>query len=150
MNNKFMEEALKEAKKAYLKDEVPVGCVLVKDNKIISRAHNLREKKSNAIAHAEILCIDKACKKLKTWRLEDTILYVTLEPCIMCAGAIIQSRISNVIFGTYDKKNGAVGSISNVFELETTHKVEYEGGVMNVECSEILSKFFKELRNKKR
>jgi tRNA(adenine34) deaminase len=150
MNDKFMKEALKEAKKAYLKDEVPVGCVLVKDNKIISRAHNLREKKSTAISHAEILCIDKACKKLKTWRLENTVLYVTLEPCIMCAGAIIQARIDKVVFGTYDKKNGAVGSISNVFELETTHKVKYDSGIMNDECSEILSNFFKELRNKKR
>ena len=147
--NDYMKEALKEAKKAYKKDEVPVGAVLVKDGEIIARAHNLRELKENAIAHAEILCIQKACKKLKSWRLEGTVLYVTLEPCAMCSGALTQARIKKVVFGAKDYKNGCVGSICNILDENTTWKVEYQYE-QNDECSNILSDFFKNLRKKKK
>ena len=107
---KYMKEAIKEAKKAELKDEVPIGCVIIKDDKIIARAHNLRESKQQSIAHAEILAIEKACKKIGSWRLENCDLYVTLEPCPMCSGAILQSRISNVIYGAKDFKGGCIES----------------------------------------
>lgn len=145
-----MNEAFKEAKKAYKKNEVPVGAVIVKDGEVIARAHNLRESKQSSLAHAEILCIEKACKKLKTWRLDGMDLYVTLEPCSMCSGAIIQSRIKNVYIGAKDYKNGCVGSIANILELDTTHKVNYEYQEHTKECSKILSDFFKELREKKK
>ncbi|MEG1141559.1 MAG: nucleoside deaminase [Clostridia bacterium] len=148
-DNKYMKMALNEAKKAYVKDEVPVGAVIVKDNKVISKAHNLREIKNNAICHAELLAIDKACKKLNTWRLEDTTIYITLEPCMMCAGAIIQSRISNVVIGALDDKNGCIVSIAKLFDINTTHKVKYITNVMDNECSYILKDFFKILRSKK-
>lgn len=148
-DNKYMNMALNEAKKAYVKDEVPVGAVIVKDNKVISKAHNLREIKNNAICHAELLAIDKACKKLNTWRLEDTTIYITLEPCMMCAGAIIQSRISNVVIGALDDKNGCIVSIAKLFDINTTHKVKYITNVMDNECSYILKDFFKKLRSKK-
>lgn len=147
--NEYMKEALKEAKKAYKKNEVPVGAVIVKDGVIIARAHNLRESKENAIAHAEILCIQKACKKLNSWRLDNALLYVTLEPCAMCSGALSQARIGKVIFGAKDLKNGCVGSICNILDENTTWKVEYEYEE-NEECSIILSEFFKELRKKKK
>ena len=147
--NKFMKEALKEAKKAYDKLEVPVGAVIVKDDKIISRAHNLRELKCNCLAHAEIICINKACKKLKAWRLEGCDIYVTLEPCAMCAGAIMQSRINTVYIGAKDKKNGCVGSICNLLKENTTATTNYEYLEYD-ECSSILTNLFKELRNKKR
>ena len=124
--NKFMKEALKEAKKAYDKLEVPVGAVIVKDDKIISRAHNLRELKCNCLAHAEIICINKACKKLKAWRLEGCDIYVTLEPCAMCAGAIMQSRINTVYIGAKDKKNGCVGSICNLLKEKKSIIVNLE------------------------
>lgn len=146
MNNEYMNLALKEAKKAYKKLEVPIGTVIVKDGKIIARAHNLREKKQSSLAHAEILAIKKACEKLESWRLDGAELYVTLEPCAMCAGAITQARIKKVYFGAKDEKNGCVGSIANIFDdIKTTHKVEYEY-IENKECSDILSNFFKELR----
>lgn len=146
MNNEYMNLALNEAKKAYKKLEVPIGAVIVKDGKIIARAHNLREKKQSSLAHAEILAIKKACEKLESWRLDGAELYVTLEPCAMCAGAITQARIKKVYFGAKDEKNGCVGSIANIFDdIKTTHKVEYEY-IENKECSDILSNFFKELR----
>lgn len=146
MNNEYMNLALKEAKKAYKKLEVPIGAVIVKDGKIIARAHNLREKKQSSLAHAEILAIKEACEKLESWRLDGAELYVTLEPCAMCAGAITQARIKKVYFGAKDEKNGCVGSIANIFDdIKTTHKVEYEY-IENKECSDILSNFFKELR----
>lgn len=146
MNNEYMNLALKEAKKAYKKLEVPIGAVIVKDGKIIAKAHNLREKKQSSLAHAEILAIKKACEKLESWRLDGAELYVTLEPCAMCAGAITQARIKKVYFGAKDEKNGCVGSIANIFDdIKTTHKVEYEY-IENKECSDILSNFFKELR----
>ena len=146
---KFMKEALKEAKKAYDKLEVPVGCVIVKDGKIISRAHNLKETKKDTTKHAEILAIQKASKKLEAWRLLDCDMYVTLEPCSMCAGAIINSRIRNLYIGTMDKKTGAAGSVLNLFEDFTfNHKVIVETGILQTQCEKILKDFFKELRKR--
>lgn len=147
--NEFMIEAFKEAKKAYSKLEVPVGAVIVKDNKIIARAHNLRETKTSSLAHAEVLCIEKACKKLNTWRLEGAQMYVTLEPCPMCAGALIQSRIDKVYIGAKDFKNGCVGSMCNILDENFTHKVEYEYLDNCEDWSKILTEFFKELRKVK-
>ncbi len=144
---KFMKEALKEAKKAYNKLEVPVGCVIVKEGKIIARTHNLKETKLDTTKHAEMLAIQKASQKLKAWRLLDCEMYVTLEPCSMCAGAIINSRIKKLYIGTMDEKTGAGGSVLNLFEDYTfNHKVEVETGIMKEECEKILKDFFKELR----
>lgn len=151
MEEKFMKEALKEAKKAYDKLEVPVGAVIVKDGKIIARAHNLKETKFDTTAHAEILAIQKASKKLNSWRLINCEMYVTLEPCSMCAGALINSRIKKVYIGASDEKTGAVGSVFNLLEDYTfNHKVEYEKGVLQDECESILKEFFKELRKIKK
>lgn len=151
MEEKFMKEALKEAVKAYKKEEVPVGAVIVKNGEIIAKAHNLKETKKNAICHAEILAIKKASKKLDAWRLEDCEMYVTLEPCSMCAGALIQSRIKKIYIGTMDYKTGACGSVFNLFEDYTfNHKVECETGILKEECEKILQDFFKELRKKKK
>lgn len=148
---KFMKEALKEAKKAYDKLEVPVGAVIVKDGKIIARAHNLKETKLDTTKHAEILAIQKASKKLKSWRLLDCKMYVTLEPCSMCAGAIINSRIKKIYIGTLDEKTGAAGSVLNLFEDYTfNHKVEVEKGIMKEECENLLKSFFKMLRKLKK
>ena len=145
-----MKEALKEAKKAYAKLEVPVGCVIVKDGKIIARGYNQKETKTDTTKHAEIVAIQKASKKLNSWRLIDCEMYVTLEPCSMCAGAIINSRIKKVYIGASDEKTGAVGSVLNLFEDYTfNHKVESEKGVMQEECQKILKQFFKELRKNK-
>ncbi len=147
LEEKFMKEALKEAKKAYEKLEVPVGCVIVKDGKIISRAYNLKETKYDTTKHAEILAIQKASKKLKSWRLIDCEMYVTLEPCSMCAGAIINSRIKKVYIGSMDKKTGACGSVFNIFaDYKFNHKVELETGILQGECENILKNFFKDLR----
>ena len=146
-----MKEALKEAKKAYDKLEVPVGAVIVKDGKIIARAHNLKETKFDTTKHAEILAIQKASKKLNSWRLIDCEMYVTLEPCSMCAGALINSRIKKVYIGASDQKTGAVGSVFNLLEDYTfNHKVEYKKGVLQDECESILKEFFKELRKIKK
>ena len=148
---KFMKEALKEAKKAYDKLEVPVGAVIVKDGKIIARAHNLKETKYDTTKHAEILAIQKASKKLKTWRLLDCEMYVTLEPCSMCAGALINSRIKKLYIGTMDEKTGAAGSVLNLFEDYTfNHKVEVEKGIMKEESESLLKDFFKTLRKMKK
>ena len=147
MQEKFMKEALKEARKAYEKLEIPVGAVIVKDGKIIARAHNQKETKCDTTKHAEILAIQKASKKLKSWRLIDCEMYVTLEPCSMCAGAIINSRIKKVYIGTQDEKTGAVGSVFNLFEdYKFNHKVEYETGILQKDCEKILKDFFKDLR----
>ena len=144
---KFMEEALKEAKKAYEKLEIPVGCVIVKDNKIIARGHNLKETKFDTTKHAEIIAIQKASKKLKSWRLSECEMYVTLEPCSMCAGAIINSRIKRLYYGAKDEKTGAVGSVLNLLQdYKFNHNVEVEQGVLEEECSNILKEFFKNLR----
>lgn len=149
-NNYYMQEAIKEAVKAKNKKEVPIGAVIVKNGKIIARSHNLREKKKNALMHAEIIAIDKACKKINNFRLEDCDLYVTVEPCIMCAGAIIQSRIRKVYYGADDLKYGAVKSVANTFDIKSNHKVEFEAGLCKVECEELIKIFFKELREKKK
>ena len=149
--NKFMKQALKEAKKAYEKLEVPVGAVIVKDGKIIARAHNLKETKTDTTKHAEILAIQKASKKLESWRLLDCEMYITLEPCSMCAGAIINSRIKKIYIGALDEKTGAAGSVLNLFEdYKFNHKVEVEKGVMQEECENILKNFFKMLRKYKK
>ena len=143
-----MKAALAEAKKAYLIDEVPVGAVIVYNNKIIARGHNTREQAQSVLGHAEINAIKKASKKIGSWRLEDCDMYITLEPCPMCSGAIIQSRIKNLYFGAYDPKGGAAGSVLNLFENPFNHKVNVSGGIMEEECSRILKDFFKELRQK--
>ncbi len=146
-----MKEALKEAKKAYEKLEVPVGAVIVKEGKIIARAHNLKETKYDTTKHAEILAIQKASKKLNSWRLIDCEMYVTLEPCSMCAGAIINSRIKKVYIAALDEKTGAAGSVLNLFEDFTfNHKVEVEKGIMQEECEKLLRDFFKMLRKIKK
>ena len=150
MKEYYMKLALLEAKKAEKKGEVPIGAVIVKDGKVIAKAHNLRQSKQSPIAHAEVLAIQKASKKLNSWRLEDCTLYVTLEPCPMCSGAIIQSRIKNVIFGAYDKKAGCAGSVFNIFNYAFNHVVDVKGGVMEEECKELLQRFFKELRVQKK
>lgn len=147
-HNKFMKVALKEAKKAYRKKEVPIGAVIVRDNKIIAKGHNLREKTNLATGHAEIIAIQRANKKLKSWRLDSCTLYVTIEPCPMCAGAIIQSRIKEVVYGATDSKSGSHSSIINLFDLPYNHNVNVENGIMEKECSEIVSSFFKEIRNR--
>ena len=148
--NKYMKEALREAQKAYDKLEVPVGAIIVKDGKIIARAYNKKEEKKDTTMHAEIIAIKKASKKIGAWRLNDCEMYVTLEPCPMCAGAIINSRIKKVYYGTSDNKTGAVGSVLNLFEDFTfNHKVEYEKNIMQTECENILKQFFKELRKNK-
>lgn len=147
---KFMKEALKEAQKAYDKKEIPVGAVIVKDNKIISRAHNVKEEKNDTTKHAEIIAIQKASKKLNAWRLTGCEMYVTLEPCSMCAGALIQSRISKVYIGTMDYKTGACGSVLNLLkDYEFNHKVEMEKDILQEDCEKILKDFFKELRKSK-
>ena len=149
MNEEYMQIALNEALKANKKDEVPVGAIIVKNNKIISKAFNKRETSQNALLHAEIIAINKACKKLKSWRLEGCSLYVTLEPCPMCAGAIINSRIDEVYFGAYDAKSGSAGSVVNLFEVkELNHKPKVIGGIMQEACGQILTNFFKEKKQK--
>ncbi|HEY8364177.1 MAG TPA: tRNA adenosine(34) deaminase TadA [Haloplasmataceae bacterium] len=147
----FMQEAIKEAQKAFLLGEVPVGAVIVKDNEIIARSFNMRETTQNAIKHAEILAIEKACDYLKSWRLIDCDLYVTLEPCAMCAGAILLSRIRKVVFGAKDPKFGSIVSITNILDIEKyNHKVHYEYGILEEECSRILKDFFVTLRKAKK
>ena len=145
-----MKEALEEARKAELIDEVPIGCVIVKDDKIIARGHNQRETKQSPIGHAEIIAINKASKKLKSWRLEGCDIYVTLEPCIMCSGAIIQSRINKVYYGASDPKGGALGSSINVLEANNiNHHPEVISGVLKEECSSIITNYFKAKRQSK-
>jgi len=143
----FMKAALKEAKKAVRKGEVPVGAVVVKDGKVIGRGHNLTESKQSALTHAEMMALSKAAKKLKSWRLNDCDLYVTLEPCTMCGGAIVLSRIRNLVYGTTDPKAGAVESTARVLDNpKLNHRVQMTGGILKEECSRILSEFFKEVR----
>ncbi len=144
----YMNEALKLAESAALEGEVPVGAVIVRNDEIISVGRNRRELGKNSLYHAEIEAIDNACKALGGWRLPNCTLYVTLEPCPMCAGAIINSRIERVVFGTADKKAGSCGSVVNLFELPYNHKPEVTSGVLEEECGKILSDFFKNLRNK--
>lgn len=146
---KWMKEAIKQAKLAFKHDEVPIGCVIVKDNEIIARGYNKREKLQQSYAHAEMIAIEKACKKVGSWRLEECDLYVTLEPCPMCAGTIIQSRIRNVYYGANDPKGGCVGSLINIFEIKGfNHYPRYQSGILKDECSKLLKDFFKMKRNK--
>jgi len=145
----FMELALGLAQESLLEDEVPVGAVVVRNGEVVGTGRNRRELSKNALAHAEIEAIDSACKKLGGWRLWECELYVTLEPCPMCAGAIINSRIRRVVFGAYDKKAGSCSSVINLFTLPYNHIPEVIGGVMERECSELLSEFFKKLRVQK-
>jgi len=144
----FMNEALRLADEAAKQCEVPVGAVVVKDGKIVGTGRNRREYGKNALAHAEIEAIDNACKNLGGWRLFGCDIYVTLEPCPMCAGAIINSRIENVYFGAYDKKAGSCGTVVNLFDFPYNHKPEVYGGIHEEECSGILTDFFKRLREK--
>ena len=148
---KYMKLALKQAMKAQEKDEVPIGCVIVKDDKVIARGYNLRQTKQQSYAHAEMIAIQKACKKLGTWRLEDCDLYVTLEPCPMCAGAILHSRIKRVIYGAKDPKGGCVDSCMKMYETKGfNHYPEVLSGILEEECSSILTNFFKMKREMKK
>ena len=145
---KYIKLALKEAKKAQFKDEVPIGCVIVKDDKIIARGHNLRETKKSVIKHAEIVAIEKACKKLNSWRLVGCEIYVTLEPCAMCAGAIYQARIDKVVFGADDLKGGALGGNFDLYKEKLNHYPQVIKGVLKEECSSLLTNYFKNKRKK--
>lgn len=149
MNN-FMEEALRLAKQSFDEGEVPVGAVVVKDGEIVGKGRNRRENGKNALFHAEISAIDEACRNLGGWRLWQCEMYVTLEPCPMCAGAIINSRIKKVTFGAYDKKAGSFGSVVDFNSLPYNHKPQIEGGIDEKECSELLSLFFEQLREKRK
>lgn len=148
-NEKYMALALKEAEKAFKKNEVPVGCVIIKDDKVIARAHNLRQTKKSVLGHAEILAIEKASKKLNSWILEDCTIYVTLEPCPMCAGTILQSRIKKLVFAANEPKFGACGSVINLFEKKFNHEVEVIPNVLQEESSKLLKNFFQILRQNK-
>jgi len=147
---KFMRQAIKQAEKAYEKEEAPIGCVIVYENKIIARGYNRRNTDKNVLAHAELIAIKKACKKLGDWRLEGCKMYITLEPCQMCAGAIVQSRIDEIIIGSMSPKAGCAGSVINILQMKQfNHQVEITKGILEEECTSLLSRFFKEIRGKK-
>lgn len=149
-DEKYMKEAIKQAKKAAVAGDVPIGCVIVHENKIIACGYNKRNAKKTTLAHAELIAIEKASKKIGDWRLEGCTMYITLEPCQMCAGAIVQARIPKVIVGAMNKKAGCAGSVLNMFQIPAfNHQVEFEHGVLGEECSAILSDFFRQLRVKK-
>ena len=151
IQEKFMKEAIRQAKKAEKIEEVPIGCVIVYDGKIIARGYNRRNIDKNTLAHAELSAIKKASKKLGDWRLEGCTMYVTLEPCQMCAGAIVQARIDKVVIGCMNPKAGCAGSVLNLLQISSfNHQVELECGVLEEECSQMLSEFFRKLRKKKR
>ena len=150
-DEKYMKAALRLDKKAYAMDETTIGCVIVRDNKIIARGYNRRNTDKTALAHAEITAIKKACKKTGDWRLEECTLYVTLEPCQMCAGAIVQSRMGRVVIGAMNPKAGCAGSIINLLNMEKfNHRVETERGILEDECSALMSEFFANLRARKK
>ena len=150
-DEKYMKAAIRQARKAYALDEVPIGCVIVQDDKIIARGYNRRNTEGNTLAHAELTAIRKASRKTGDWRLEDCTMYVTLEPCQMCAGAIVQSRMKKVVIGCMNPKAGCAGSVMNLLQIEGfNHQVKITEGVLEEECSEMLSTFFKELRQKKK
>lgn len=143
----FMKLALEQAKKAYKKDEVPIGAVIVCNDKVVAKGFNIREKRNDPTGHAEIVAIKKACKKRRSWRLEDCTIYVTVEPCSMCAGALLWTRIRRIVFGAFDAKGGALGSSYNLFEQKNlNHKAEITSGVLEEECSKIMKDFFKAKR----
>ncbi len=144
----FMKRAISRAKAAAKCGEVPIGAIIVKDGKIISSGRNMRESKNNALHHAEVIAIDRACKKLNAWRLTDCTLYVTMEPCPMCAGAIVNARIKRVVYGCYDKKAGALGSVFDLSDYPLNHKYEITSGILEKECAALLSDFFAELRKR--
>lgn len=147
MDEKFMQLALKEAEKSYKKGDVPVGAVLVFNNKVIAKSHNKKETSKIATRHAEILVIEKSCKKLHTWRLEECTLYVTMEPCLMCAGAILQSRIKRLVYAVENSKFGFVGSIDKILNDQNNHTVKVESGMCASESQQLLKEFFKEKRD---
>jgi len=150
-DEKYMKEAIKQAKKAAAVGDVPIGCVIVYEDKIIARGYNKRNAKKTTLAHAELLAIEKASKVINDWRLEECAMYITLEPCQMCAGAIVQARIPRVVVGAMNKKAGCAGSVLNLFQIPAfNHQVEFEKGVLEEECSALLSDFFKELRSEKK
>jgi tRNA(adenine34) deaminase len=150
MDEKFMLEAIKQANKAALCGEMPVGAVIVQKGKIIARGYNKRETRKNALLHAEVIAINKACKKLCGWRLLDCDIYITLEPCPMCAGAILNARINNVYFGAYDTKSGCAGSVMNLFDMNLcNYKSHVQGGILKEECSKLIKDFFETLRKRK-
>ncbi len=150
-DEKYMKEAIKQAKKAYQMGETPIGAVIVYEDRIIARGYNRRNTEKSVFAHAEIAAMKKAAKKMGDWRLEKCTMYVTLEPCQMCAGAIVQSRMTNVVIGCMNPKAGCAGSILNLLEMpEFNHQVHVIRGVMEAECSELMSLFFRELRAKKK
>ncbi len=150
-DEKYMKEAIKQAKKAYSLGEVPIGCVIVYEDKIIGRGYNRRNTDKNTLAHAEITAINKASRKMGDWRLEGCTLYVTLEPCQMCAGAIVQARITEVVMGSMNPKAGCGGSILNILEMpQFNHQVIVRRGVLEETCSSMLTAFFKELRMRKK
>ena len=151
IDEKYMREAIRQAKKAYKLDETPIGCVIVHDGKIIGRGYNRRNTDKSPLAHAEISAIRKASKKLGDWRLEECTLYVTLEPCQMCAGAIIQSRVTRVVVGCMNPKAGCAGSVLNLLDVKAfNHQAELTTGVLEEECSALMTGFFRELREKKK
>lgn len=148
---KYMKQAIHQAKKAYALDEVPIGCVIVYEGKVIARGYNRRNTDKNTLSHAEIIAIRKASKKLGDWRLEGCTMYITLEPCPMCAGAIVQARVTEVVVGSMNPKAGCAGSVLNLLEMEEfNHQVKVTRGVCQEECSQMLTNFFKELREKKK
>ena len=148
---RYMKEANRQAKKAEAVGDVPIGCVIVFEDKIIARAYNQRNKKKTTLAHAELLAIQKASKKLGDWRLEECTMYITLEPCQMCAGAIVQARIPKVVIGAMNPKAGCAGSVLNILQVDQfNHQVEIERGILKEECSQMLSDFFRQLRKKKK
>ncbi len=150
-DEKYMKAALKEAKKAYDINEVPIGCVIVRDDKIIGKAYNKRNTDKNVLSHAELLAMQQACKKTGDWRLEDCTMYVTLEPCQMCSGAMVQARLKRVVIGSMNAKAGCAGSVLNILQMEEfNHQVEIEKGVLEEECSQMLSAFFSDLREQKK
>ncbi len=150
-DEKFMKAALKQAQKAYAIDEVPIGCVIVQNGHIIARGYNRRNIDKNTLAHAELAAIRKASKKTGDWRLEDSTMYVTLEPCQMCAGAIVQSRMKRVVIASMNAKAGCAGSVLNLLQMQQfNHQVEITQGVLEEECSRMLSSFFRELRERKK
>lgn len=151
VDEKYMREAIRQAKKAYALEEVPIGCVIVHEGKIIGRGYNRRTTDKNPLAHAELIAIKKASKKMNDWRLEDCTLYVTLEPCQMCSGAIVQARTTRVVVGCMNPKAGCAGSVLNLLDVqEFNHQVELTTGVLEEECSSMMKQFFRELRDKQK